>query len=119
MSINNVSSSPQSIQGAREDITRMIDKMRELSGQAQGSSKVNEGGDFSVLMNQAKSSMDKVNDLQKSSSGLQEAYASGDKSVNLSQVVLASQKSSLAFQALLNVRNKMIEAYKDVMSMPV
>jgi flagellar hook-basal body complex protein FliE len=43
----------------------------------------------------------------------------GDPNVSLSEVMIASQKSSLAFSAMVEVRNKFLEAYKEVMSMPV
>ena len=43
----------------------------------------------------------------------------GDQNVSLSDVMIASNKSGLAFDATVQVRNKMVEAYKEVMSMPV
>ena len=78
-----------------------------------------EQNNFASILSQASNSINAVNNLQNESSQLKAAYASGDKSINLSEVVLASQKSSLAFQALLQVRNKMVDAYRDVMSMPM
>ncbi len=43
--------------------------------------------------------------------------ASGD--VNVTDVLIDSQRASVAFEATLQVRNKVLEAYKEVMSMPV
>lgn len=62
--------------------------------------------------------MDKVDDLQQESGRLKEAYERGDN-VNLAEVMVASQKASLSFQAMVQVRNRLIEAYKDIMNMPV
>jgi len=120
--INN-SLSAQSLNNTREDITRALEKMREMANQQEtkNSSEVKsvEQNNFASILSQASNSINAVNNLQNESSQLKAAYASGDKSINLSEVVLASQKSSLAFQALLQVRNKMVDAYRDVMSMPM
>lgn len=71
---------------------------------------------FSNMFSQA---LNQVNELQQTSSGLQEAYIRGDGNVDITRVMVASQKSSIAFQAVVQVRNKLVEAYKDVMNMPV
>ncbi|GAA5316897.1 MAG: flagellar hook-basal body complex protein FliE [Candidatus Pelagadaptatus aseana] len=71
---------------------------------------------FGELMEQA---VNKVNDVQKQSSAIAKAYEQGDPNIDVSDVMIASQKSSVAFQSALQVRNKLIEAYRDVMNMPV
>ena len=43
----------------------------------------------------------------------------GDQDVSLSDVMIARNKSSVAFEATIQVRNKLVEAYKEVMTMPV
>lgn len=58
-----------------------------------------------------------VNGLQQATRGLQTAYEQGQ--VPLTDVVLAMQKSSLAFEATLQVRNKVMKAYEDILNMPV
>ena len=50
---------------------------------------------------------------------LKNKYISGDANVSLSQVVVASEKSKLAFEGLIVVRNKCLESYKEIMNMPV
>lgn len=71
--------------------------------------------EFSNLFKQA---LDNVNDLQSQSGQLQEAYIRGED-VDITRVMVASQKSSIAFQAVVQVRNKLVDAYKDIMNMPV
>ncbi|HMY40869.1 MAG TPA: flagellar hook-basal body complex protein FliE, partial [Marinagarivorans sp.] len=39
--------------------------------------------------------------------------------VDISDVMIASQKASVAFSAMTQVRNKLVDAYKDIMNMPV
>ena len=65
-----------------------------------------------------KNLLDKVNEVQVKSSNLQEAYQRGED-VPLTDVVLGMQKSSLAFEATLQVRNKVLRAYEEIMNMPV
>jgi flagellar hook-basal body complex protein FliE len=74
------------------------------------------GANFSSLLKQ---SIDKVNELQSSSSELGKAFELGDPNVSLAEVMIARQKSSVAFQSVLQVRNKLMEAYREVMSMQV
>ena len=59
------------------------------------------------------------NETQQKSSEMTTAYVQGDPSVSLSQVMIQSQKSSVSFQALTQVRNKVVQAYEDIMKMPV
>ena len=72
--------------------------------------------DFSQMLKQA---IDNVNGLQKDSGELRSRFEMGDEQVSLGEVMIASNKSSLAFDATVQIRNKMVEAYKEVMSMPV
>jgi flagellar hook-basal body complex protein FliE len=60
-----------------------------------------------------------ANSAQKQSGELANAFQMGDDSVDLTDVMIASQKSRLAFQAVLQVRNKLVNAYQDIMNMPV
>jgi flagellar hook-basal body complex protein FliE len=59
-----------------------------------------------------------VNDSQNAATRASEAYERGE-TVDVAQVMLARQKASLAFEATLQARNKLLSAYKDIMSMPV
>ena len=65
-----------------------------------------------------KNAIDSVNDTQVKSRKMQEAYERGEE-VPLTEVVLSMQKSSLAFEATLQVRNKVMKAYEEIMNMPV
>ena len=66
-----------------------------------------------------KTAVSKVNELQNHSKVLQARYESGDSDLPLSDVVVGMQKSSLAFEATLQVRNKVLKAYEEIMNMPV
>lgn len=66
-----------------------------------------------------KSAVDTVNENQQAAGGLATRYEQGDPTVDLPEVMIALQKSSVSFQAMTQVRNKMVEAYKDIMNMPI
>ena len=59
-----------------------------------------------------------VNETQMNAAEMRDGYERGED-VPLTDVVLSMQKSSLAFEATLQVRNKLLKAYNDVLSMPV
>lgn len=71
---------------------------------------------FSAIL---KNSINKVNDAQMESNKLQAAFQNGDPKVQIAEVMLAMQKSNVSFQAMLQVRNKIIQAYQEIMNMPV
>lgn len=71
---------------------------------------------FGDLLKQA---VDNVNDLQATSGELKNAVEMGDRSVSLAEAMIASQKAGIAFEATVQVRNKLVESYKSIMSMPV
>ena len=59
-----------------------------------------------------------VNDGQQEAGRLSESYERGE-TVDIAKVMLARQQASVGFEATLQVRNKILSAYKDIMSMPV
>lgn len=60
-----------------------------------------------------------VNDLQNASSQLRQRFDEMDPNVDIAQVMVASQKASLGFTAVSQVRNRMVAAYQEVMSMSI
>jgi len=102
-------------------IDQVLAEMRRLTAVAQGSpaeakAVQSPGEDFSSLLKQ---SIDQVNDTQKAAANLSGAFSAGDPNIDVTEVMVALQKSGVAFQAMTEVRNKLVEAYKDIMSMPV
>jgi flagellar hook-basal body complex protein FliE len=72
--------------------------------------------DFSSLL---ESSLAKVNSMQGEAASLKTSYELGEQGIDLPQVMISSQKASLAFEAMAQVRNKVLNAYQEVMNMPV
>ena len=71
-----------------------------------------------TFFNAVQSALDRVNDTDRKADAMADAYERGEE-VPLTDVVLAMQKSSLAFEATLQVRNKVMKAYEEIMNMPV
>ncbi|WP_421681633.1 flagellar hook-basal body complex protein FliE [Stutzerimonas urumqiensis] len=71
---------------------------------------------FADMLGQA---VNKVSETQQASSQLANAFEMGQGGVDLTDVMIASQKASVSFQALTQVRNKLVQAYQDIMQMPV
>jgi flagellar hook-basal body complex protein FliE len=127
----------------RVDINRVLMQMREMRAQVQplvpetgaasmlnplnpldaaarsdliNPTSASERGSFSDLLKQA---VDSVNETQSRSSELQTAYELGDKSVDITQVMIQMQKASVSFEAMTQVRNRLVSAYQDIMNMPL
>ncbi len=77
--------------------------------------KTEQSQSFGSLMQKA---VNQVNETQMQAADLSQAFELGDK-VDLSQVMIAVQKSRVSFEALIQVRNKLLSAYQDVMNMSV
>ncbi|KXS47184.1 flagellar hook-basal body complex protein FliE [Marinobacter persicus] len=60
-----------------------------------------------------------VNELQQQTSELRTAYDMGDPNVDITRVMIAAEKSSVSFEALTQVRNRVVRAYEDIMNMPI
>jgi flagellar hook-basal body complex protein FliE len=70
------------------------------------------------FIDSVKTMVDKVNEQDVQADALGEAYQRGED-VPLTDVVLSMQKASLSFEATLQVRNKVVKAYEEIMNMPV
>jgi flagellar hook-basal body complex protein FliE len=101
-------------------ISQVLAEMRALQTRASGISEAPaaaaQPSDFANLM---KNSVDHVASMQNQATALADAYEGGDKSVDLTKVMLELQKAGLAFRAMTEVRNKLVDAYQQVMNMSV
>lgn len=114
----------------RADISQVLAQMRLVQQQLQSPLREAQPGaiapgqlqrpqevaGFGELFSRA---IDNVNATQQQANRLRESYEVGDPGVSLTQVMVAAEKSGVAFQAMVQVRNKLVEAYKDIMNMPV
>lgn len=102
--------------------TQLLDQLEKMRSLAQQESALRppatqpESADFSALI---KNQIEQVNHAQKTGSEMAKAFELGEPGVDLAQVMISMQKASIQFQALTEVRNKLLGAYQEVMSMQV
>ncbi|WP_196137313.1 flagellar hook-basal body complex protein FliE [Aliikangiella sp. G2MR2-5] len=85
-------------------------------GVNQAKSTATPGGQFGNLLTSA---INTVNQYQAESAQAARQIEAGDGGTSLVKAVIASQKANVAFQATVQVRNKVVSAYQDIMNMPI
>lgn len=101
-------------------ISPMLQEMQIMSSEAKATIPPATGQsvsqDFGALFSSA---INSVNGIQSASSQLATRFDQGDRTVSLADVMISRNKSSVAFDATIQIRNKLVEAYKELMNMPV
>jgi flagellar hook-basal body complex protein FliE len=72
--------------------------------------------DFGQLLKQG---IDAVNQSQQTASTVADAYERGVSGVDLARTMLETQKATVEFRALAEVRNRLVSAYQEIMNMPI
>lgn len=105
------------------EINKVLTQMRALSGQlglpnANAIPATADGANpqfGQVLAN----SINAVNDQQKVADNLITGFQTGTGTASVAEVMIAMQKASLSFTAMTQVRNKLVDAYQEIMNMPI
>lgn len=101
-------------------MTQMLAEMQRLAAAAstQSADSARPGGatGFAELL---KASIEGVNESQAAATEMAAALERGDANVTLPEVMIALQKASLSFQAMTEVRNRLVTAYQEIMNMPM
>ncbi|WP_415893362.1 flagellar hook-basal body complex protein FliE [Neptuniibacter sp. PT8_73] len=114
----------------RADINSVLMQMRTIKTQVQSASpeimsgmvsepgavKPNDRTGFGDIL---KNAVDAVSETQADAKKMAVAYEKGDPTIDLPQVMIAAEKASVSFQAMTQVRNRLVSAYEDVMKMPI
>lgn len=122
--------SPQTSDPANSQFANTINQLQQQVQNANQTAAISETQPSDAMQNQLvgdvpsfgemlKSAVDTVNGNQQAANELATRYEMGDPKVDLPEVMIALQKSSTSFQAMTQVRNKMIEAYKEIINMPL
>ena len=102
------------------NIESMLSELRSAAATAQGkpaqAGPAAGGADFAQVL---KSAIDQVGQAQQQGKQMAEDFAIGQNNVNLQDVMVNLQKANLSFQQMVQVRNKLVSAYHDIMNMPV
>ncbi len=102
------------------NVDQLLLQMRAMAEKAQGFNvsvpATGEVSEFSTLL---KSSIDKVNDVQMQAGEMAKRFDAGDETITLSDVMINLQRASVSFQAMTQVRNRLVSAYQDIMNMSI
>lgn len=75
-----------------------------------------DGPDFAQVLSKT---IDQVNAVQMDARKMAEDFSGGQSDVNLQDVMINLQKANLSFQQMVQVRNKLVSAYHDIMNIQV
>lgn len=108
------------------DIQQLMDRIRHFTETPKNEPKVSalpdsktSGQTFSGVLSSASQLIDQVAQVNQNAETVAQGWITGSDNRSLSDVVLAAEKSRLAMEGLVTVRNKVLEAYKEIMNMQV
>lgn len=100
-------------------IQQVLSQMRALADRSPAQPATPAAGGPNGFANLLQQSLHAVNQQQAESTRLAEAFQRDDPGVSLAQVMIASQKASIGFEATVQVRNRLLQAYQEIMNMQV
>ncbi|WMS87662.1 flagellar hook-basal body complex protein FliE [Pleionea litopenaei] len=98
---------------------QLLAQMRQLTAAAQNTTQPTAGTQNQAFTSALSDALKTVNDYQSQAAAAANRIESGDGGVSLVKAMIASQKSSVAFDAAVQVRNRVVSAYQDIMNMPI
>lgn len=108
------------LQAAREAVRTPLSATDEVPGKSEVTAKSAAGSpkavDFAALL---KTSVDSVDRMQTSAGALADKFQMGDPKVTLEDTMIALQKANISFQAMIQIRNKAVAAYHDIMNLQI
>ncbi|SFM16947.1 flagellar hook-basal body complex protein FliE [Marinobacter zhejiangensis] len=116
--INNVLSEMRNLRSQMMQNQR-VEQDNAIRGRVDNPARVSEPRDVPAFSDMLSQAVGGVNELQQNANQLRTAYDMGDPNVDITRVMIASQKASVSFEALTQVRNRVVKAYEDIMNMPV
>lgn len=100
------------------EINKVLSQMRAMAAQLEPQTpEVADGKEnFANVMADA---VTRVSDAQATASQMATDFQTGATDQSVAEVMVAMQKASLSFQAMTEVRNKLVDAYQEIMNMPI
>lgn len=104
-----------------QGLDQMLSVLRATVAQAAGKpaetqKATTDGSDFAQVL---KNTIEQVNQTQQQAEDMAAKFAAGDENTNLQEVMISLQTANISFQEMVQVRNKLVSAYHDVMNMQV
>ena len=100
------------------EISKVLATMRSISSEITPQPKPAEPGEtqFSSVLKEA---IGKVNEQQQAASTMVNEFQTGTGDASIAEVMVSTQKAGISFQAMNEVRNRLVEAYQEIMNMPI
>ncbi|NWO05193.1 MAG: flagellar hook-basal body complex protein FliE [Alteromonadaceae bacterium] len=119
--INSVLSDIRSLrsQMMQNQQNQQIEQNQGVRNRVDGPREVQETRETTSFGDMLGNAVNNVNNLQQEASELRTAYDMGDPNVDITRVMIAAEKSSVSYEALTQVRNRVVRAYEDIMNMPI
>ncbi len=114
MQIDSVLAQIRSLQQQTKTAAPQLRPNHALDGS--GSAAAVSQSSFANVMRQG---LDRVNEAQAKATNIATAFEKGAPGIELSQVMLETQKASVSFRAATEVRNRLVNAYQEIMNMPI
>ena len=100
------------------DMQSKITRMRMLASQMNAENIASQGSKETAFSDSLMQSINKVNELQSVARDKTVRFEEGED-ISLTEVMIAKERASIAFEATLQIRNKVLSAYQEIMQMPV
>lgn len=100
-------------------IEQMVSQLRAVAAQASSSPQSAPAGSSTDFASMLHSALNEVNSASEEAKQLSQKFELGESDANLQDVVMSLQKASVSFQTMVQVRNKLVTAYQEVMNMQV
>lgn len=100
-------------------IQAALQQMQALSAQAAGQGAQTQQDSPASFAGELQASLGRINEMQQSATQQAMSFQAGDPDVALNDVMIDMQKASVAFEMGVQTRNRLVNAYKEVMGMQV
>ena len=117
MKVGGTAGGIQQVMALRQEILQRSEALKEVrTGGAAETAKTGAPGQVAGFADTLDNAMKDVSAVQKRSGDMQAAYERGEVT-DVAKVMLARQEAGVAFEATLQVRNKLLSAYQDILRM--
>ena len=102
-------------------IDNILQQLQAASAFASGAKKQSDNNEIASVdfSEKLKAAVDQVNKAQQTADKLSMQFVSGESNVELHDVMISLQKANVSFQSMIQVRNKLVTAYQEIMNMQV
>lgn len=102
------------------NMTQLMAEIQSMSQQAQGLQQSQPTSEVTNKFGKLLSdSINNVSDTQLKAGQMAEAFELGSKDVDIAEVMVNLQKANVSFQAMTQVRNRLVSAYQEIMNMQI